>query len=242
MGRRRHKRKNSHVVIVTSDAADSRTKQYRVRPWIVQTFVLLFSVAIGLAIGYFYFVYEKDALVPNQDEGTTIVQDEAAIARLEEENASLQSQIEELNSTIQILSETVTQKTESERKLAEQIEQQFLPTVYPLTGAAREETPPEGDPICVYTASSGSMVVATGSGTVYAVVDDSEYGHNVWIDHGNGYMTIYRNKGEVKVRQGETVTQRSTIYLIGDDNNVLGYQMMKDGEYIDPMVMLDIPG
>ena len=240
MGRRRHKRKISHVVIVTSDAADSKMKQFRVRPWIVQTFVLLFSVAAGLAIGY--FVYEKDALVPEPEDGVTSEQYEAAIAGLEEENASLQSQIEELNSTIQILSETVTQKTESERKLAEQIEQQFLPTVYPLTGAATEEIPPEGDPICVYTAKSGSMVVAAGSGTVYAVVDDSEYGHNVWIDHGNGYMTIYRNKGEVKVRQGETVTQRSTIYLIGDGNNVLGYQMLKDGEYIDPMEMLDIPG
>ena len=238
MGRRRHKRKNSHVVIVTSDAADSKMKQFRVRPWVVQTFVLIISVAVGLAIGY--FVYEKDALEP--DDSVNIVQDEAAIARLEEENASLQNQIEDLNSTIQILSETVTQKTESERKLAEQIEQQFLPTVYPLTGAATEETPPDGDPICVYTAKPGSMVVAAGSGTVYAVVDDGEFGHIVWIDHGNGYMTIYRNKGEVKVRQGETVIQRSTIYLIEEDNNVFGYQMMKDGEYIDPMVMLDIPG
>ena len=240
MGRRRHKRKNSHVVIVTSDAADFKMRQFRVSPWIVQTFVLLFSVAAGLVVGF--FVYEKEALVPGPDYDVIAAQDEAVIARLEEEKASLQNQIEELNSSIQILSETVNQKTESERILTEQIEQQFLPTVYPLTGAATEETPPEGDPICVYTAKSGSMVVAAGSGTVYAVVDDGEYGHNVWIDHGNGYMTIYRNKGEVKVRQGETVTQRSTIYLIGDDNNVLGYQMMKDGEYIDPMEMLDIPG
>lgn len=240
MGRQRHKRKNSHVVIVTSDAADSKIRQFRVRPWIVQTFVLLFSVAAGLAIGFFF--YEKEILMPDPEEGETVVQDEAAIARLEEENASLQEQIEELNSTIQILSETVNQKTESERMLTEQIEQQFLPTVYPLTGAATEEAPEEGDPICVYKAKPGSMVVAAGSGTVYAVVDDSEYGHKVWIDHGNGYMTIYGNKGEVKVRQGETVTQRSTIYVIEEDNNVLGYQMMKDDEYIDPMEMLDIPG
>lgn len=240
MGRRRHKRKNSHVVIVTSDAADSKMKQFRVRPWVVQTLVLLLSVAAGLAIGY--FVYEKDILDSEPGEIVNVVQDEAAIARLEEEKASLESQIDDLNSTIQILSETVTQKTESERVLAEQIEQQFLPTVFPLTGSATEEPPPEGDPICVYTAKAGAMVVTTGSGTVYAVVDDSEYGHSVWIDHGNGYMTIYRNKGEVKVRQGDTVTQGSTIYLIGEDNNVLGYQMMKDEVYIDPMDMLDIHG
>ena len=241
MGRRGHKRKNSHVVIVTSDAVDIKTKHFRIRPWVVQFFVLLFSVALGLGIGF--LIYEKDALdaVASED-GAVIVQNEEEIARLEAENASLQSQIEDLNSTIQILSETVTQKTESERILSDQITQQFLPTVFPLTGSASEETPPEGEPICVYTAKAGSMVVATGNGTVYAVVDDSEYGHNVWIDHGNGYMTIYRNKGEVKVRQGDNVTQGSTIYLIGEDNNVLGYQMMKEGEYIDPMDMLDIHG
>ena len=241
MGRRGHKRKNSHVVIVTSDAVDIKTKQFRVRPWIVQFFVLLLSVALGLGIGF--LIYEKDVLdAVASGDGVVVVQDEEEIARLEAENASLQSQIEELNSTIQILSETVNQKTESERILTEQIEQQFLPTVYPLTGAATEEAHEEGDPICVYKAKPGSMVVAAGSGTVYAVVDDGEYGHNVWIDHGNGYMTIYRNKGDVKVRQGEAVTQRSTIYLIEEDNTVFGYQMMKDGEYIDPMEMLDIPG
>ena len=241
MRRRGHKRKNSHVVIVTSDAVDIKTKHFRIRPWVVQFLVLLFSVALGLGIGF--LIYEKDVLdAIALEDNVVVVQDEEAILRLEAENVSLQSQIEDLNSTIQILSETVTQKTESERMLSEQLAQQFLPTVFPLTGSASEETPPEGDPICVYTAKSGSMVVATGNGTVYAVVDDSEYGHNVWIDHGNGYMTIYRNKGDVKVRQGETVTQRSTNYLIEEENNVLGYQMMKDGEYIDPLEMLDIHG
>lgn len=82
------------------------------------------------------------------------------------------------------------------------------------------------------------MVVATAGGTVIAVNDEGEYGHNIWIDHGNGYITIYRNQGDVKVKQGETVTQRTTLFLIGADNTKLGYQMMKDGAYINPMVCL----
>ena len=58
MGRNRHKRKNSHVVIVTSDAADSGMKQFRIRPWILKAIIAVLCVVIGALIGY--LVYEKD--------------------------------------------------------------------------------------------------------------------------------------------------------------------------------------
>lgn len=44
------------------------------------------------------------------------------------------------------------------------------------------------------------------------------------------------------VKQGETVKQGATLFLIGEENNKLGYQMMRDNEYIDPMEMLTISG
>ncbi|MCH5341962.1 MAG: M23 family metallopeptidase [Acetatifactor sp.] len=240
MGRRRHKRKNSHVVIVTSDAVDATTRHFRIRSWIVETFVILLCIVVGAAIGYILFLQDLRVGEAGQ---VQIVQQQEIIEGLEEENAALQSQIAELNSTVQILSNTVTQKTESEGLLAQQLEQQSIPTELPLKGKATfEETPEEGDPMCIITVSSGGMVVAAASGTVSAVNDDGEYGHNVWVDHGNGYVTIYRNQGEIKVKQGETVRQGSTLILINEENNRLVYQMMKDGAYIDPMDVLAING
>lgn len=240
MGRRRHKRKNSHVVIVTSDAVDAgaNLRQFRIRPWIVQAFVLIFSVFIGAVIGF--FIYQRDNLVI--DDGPAEQHDEEIIAKLQEENMALQIQVTDLSATIQILSETVNQKTMSESMLAEQLAQQSIPSEFPLTGSATSEEVTEGDPICIFTATSGAMVVATASGTVTAVNDDAEYGHNVWVDHGNGYVTIYKNQGEVKVKQGETVKQGSTLFLINEENNRLGYQMMRDGSYINPMDMIEISG
>lgn len=237
MGRRRHKRKNSHVVIVTSDAVDARVRQFRVRPWIVETLVILVCIVIGAAIGLIVSGQSEFVVEEVQNE-----QQQAIIIALEEENAELQAQVTELSSKVQVLSDTVTQKTESEGFLAQQLEQQSTPTEFPLTGSATFEEVPEGDPMCVFTATAGAMVVATASGTVSAVNDDGEYGHNVWVDHGNGYVTIYRNQGEVKVKQGETVRQGSTLFLINEENSRLGYQMMKDGAYIDPMDMLAISG
>lgn len=239
MRRRRHKRKNCHVVIVTSDAVDASTKQFRVRPWVVEVLVLLISVAAGAAIGYFLF--EQD--IPREEVIQNSQQQEELIAELEEENAALQTQIAELTNTVQILSDTVIQKAESENSLTEQLEQQYIPTEFPLTSRATYEEITEGDPMCVWTATEGAtMVVATANGTVSAVNDDGEYGHNVWIDHGNGYVTIYRNQGEVMVKQGETVRQGSTLFIINDESNKLGYQVMKNGEYINPMDVLAING
>lgn len=251
MGRIRHKRKNSHVVIVTSDAVDAGVRQYRIRPWILQAAILALCVVIGAMAGY--LIYEKD-IWANELQQTAIQQD--TIGMLEQEKAALEGEIANLNDQISglneeitklqeqilILSMTVTQKTQNEEALAKELEKQSLPTEFPLTGAATMTENTEGDPMCIFTAAAGSMVVATAKGTVIVVNDDPEYGHNVWVDHGNGYVTIYRNKGEVRVKQGETVMQGTTLFLVEQDNNKLGYQMMKDGAYIDPMDMLAISG
>ena len=237
MRRRRHKRKNSHVVIVTSDAADAVTKQFRIRTSIAQTLTLLLCAVIGAFIGL--IIVAGDI---HREGGYQTDQQRESIAELEAENLSLQRQVDELNATIQILSDTVATKTESENQLSEQIALQHTPTEFPLTGSATWEEVTEGDPMCIFTSSAGAMVVATAEGTVTAVNDDPEYGHNVWIDHGNGYVTIYRNSGEVKVRQGENVKQGTTLFLISEENSKLGYQMMKDGAYVAPMDVLVISG
>ncbi|MCH5343000.1 MAG: peptidoglycan DD-metalloendopeptidase family protein [Acetatifactor sp.] len=237
MHRRKHKRKKNHVVIVTSDAVDVGMKQYRIRSWVSRTITFVLCVLIGMVIGY--FVYEERiwgaALSQNSEQS-------AALQALEEEKAALQGEVEALNEQIRILSATVNEKVQSESELTAQLEQQSTPSKLPLTGAASVEEVSEGDPMCIFTASVGSMVVATASGTVMSVNDDVDYGHNVWIDHGNGYITIYRNKGEATVKQGDSVVQGTTLFVIGKDNNKLGYQMMKDNSYIDPMELLSISG
>ena len=51
MGRQRHKRKKHQMVILASDAVDAGIQQFRYRPWILRTVVLILSALIGVAIG-----------------------------------------------------------------------------------------------------------------------------------------------------------------------------------------------
>ena len=250
MGRNRHKRKNNHVVIVTSETTDSRMKQFRIRPWFLQTVIVVLCIIIGTLIGY--FIYEKDIWAAELEKNTVrnetmdILEQEKAhlegqVAELNGEIAGLNEEISGLNEQVRILSETVSQQVETEEELSGQLEKRCIPTRLPLSERATMENVTE-DLTCVFTAAKGSLVVATADGTVTIITDDPEYGHNVWVDHGNGYTTIYRNQGEVKVKQGETVTQGTTLYVISDESSKLGYQMMQDGGYVNPMDLLEISG
>ena len=131
---------------------------------------------------------------------------------------------------------------QSENELSATLEKQSLPTEFPLTGSASMEEVTDCEPMFIILASVGTTVVAVASGTVMAVNDDETYGHSVWVDHGNGYITIYRNKGDATVAVGDSVVQGTTLFVIGEDNADLGYQMQKDGSYINPMDMLAISG
>lgn len=238
---RKHKRRLNHVLILTSDAADANVKQFRVRAWVVEVAVLVLAVLVGGLIGYFFYegrLWEsasrrsKEQVVALQEENKTLA----------EQNSQLESQVTEQAEEIQILSDTVNQKVQSENELTATLEKQSLPTEFPLTGSASMEEVTEGDPMCIFHASVGTTVVAAASGSVIAVNDDETYGHSVWVDHGNGYITIYRNKGDVMVSVGDSVVRGTTLYVIGEDNADLGYQMQLDGEYINPMDMLAISG
>ncbi len=237
MQRKDHKRKTNHVVIVTSDAVNANVKQFRIKPWIMQAIIIVLCVIIGVMIAY--FSHEEKIW---QAVSTRNTQQQETIEVLEEEKMQLQYEIDELNATIQILSDTVNQKVQSESELKAVLEKQSMPTEFPLTGSASMEEAAEGDPLCIFIASVGTTVVATANGTVQAINEEETYGHNVWIDHGNGYVTVYRNKGDVTVKIGDEVVQGTTLFLIGEDNTTLGYQMMKDGTYISPMEMLEING
>lgn len=241
----RNKHKKSHVVIVTGDAEDAHVKQYRFSPLLVQVLLISACVIIGAVIGYFINEdkIRKIADGKVEEQKQIVVQKEEQIASLEGEIQNLEAEINNLNHKIEILSQTVQEKVEIEQELTATIEAQALPTEYPLTGFANiMETQAQEDPISVFDVSEGVTIVATASGTVIAINEDVEYGKNIWIDHDNGYVTIYRNNGDNLVKIGDTVARKTALFVVGEDNQKFGYQIMKDDVYIDPMEMLNVSG
>ena len=174
------------------------------------------------------------------------------IKELMEEKENLEAENRELTEKVAVLSETINQKVKLEEEQEAESAKLSTPDGFPLTGAAvvQEQTQnaKEGEdaekeePIMVFKGSEGNMVVASGSGVVTAVETDAEYGNKVVIDHGNGYQSIYKNLGEVRVKVGDEVVRGATLFVIGTENTELGYQIIKDENYINPEELVEING
>lgn len=248
MRTRKHKRKTNHVVIVASDAVDTGVRQIRLNQKVIWVLVIVLCVGIGWVLGFILYGEQYKALIW-ESANKKIMEAQETNRQLQEEleaaetrRLELEGEIIALNGKIDILSDTVNQKTEAENSLKEQMVQQSTPSLYPMTGSASIEQITEGEPACILNGTEGTTVVAAANGVVAAVEEDPDYGSRVTVDHGNGYVTIYRNKGECLVKAGDTVVQRTTLFVIGNGNTKLSYQIQKDGEFINPMQMIELSG
>lgn len=237
MSKNRHKRKVSHILIYTTDAVDADTKQVRIHPWVLAGVTLIVCCVLGAVIGYAVYEGELWGRIREHDASQN-----AALIAAQDEKDALQEKIDEQDAKIEMLSITIQDQTQQIADLQAQIAEQSVPTDYPLTGSASMTVITDGDPMVEFTATEGSTVVAAGKGVVTAVEEDEVYGNRVVIDHGNGYVSIYRNKGESQVKAGDEVASGTTLFMVTEDNRQLGYQIKENDVYIDPTTIIAIKG
>lgn len=88
-------------------------------------------------------------------------------------------------------------------------------------------------------AEQGCSVSAAASGTVTDVGKKS-YGNTVTIDHGNGFVSVYAQLGDVNVKEGDEIEQGAVIGIVGESTgeNVtkphLHYELIKDSKPVNP--------
>ena len=244
---KKKKRKASYyyeLVISNDPKANVRSRRYtKVLKHLYQIVITVLIIAIIGFVAYMNY----DAAVTRERESAL----RESIAKLQEDNEELVLANEQMSEKITILSETVNQKTE----VVAQIEEKSLPTGFPLSGTAELEEKDEqlrldGEtvkrPMIEFSASDGTYVIASGDGMVVMVAEESTYGWEVRLDHGNGYVTIYRTSTEPKVKQGDEVPRGGLLYELepanGENTAKMAYQITKDGEYIKPTEMLKIEG
>lgn len=233
----------------------------------MQMFFLLgsFLCMIGLLCGILVFKeYRRSNQLENAQELITVLQGQLATEIRHSDELELQ--ISELNGKVDILSSTLTAKTDALAVYEEEERAQHMPTAYPLRGNAVYYVPKEGgeedgteadgteadggaeaegeqeDLQVQFMTGMGSSMVATADGEVSEVSPLDGGGYKIAIDHGNGFVTIYSGVGTIMVKEGDAVTTGSILLGITVDDTVLSYQIMRNGEYIDPWECMEIHG
>ncbi|MCR5657190.1 MAG: M23 family metallopeptidase [Butyrivibrio sp.] len=261
---KKHRHKRHYTVMIISGDSDGGSGSFHLGH--VATQVLAFSLFAVLVAVICFIVHS--AITVSSVKNNNAIQ-AAKIQELETANASLEASNSELQSEVSQLSQALNQKVEVEAKTEAEAAEQSLPTLLPLSGTASMENTYDDpnsterelpelekdedgneierdttglDPILVFKAEEGSTIISAGSGTVTSVTGDIKYGTCVTIDHGNGYISIYRNEGDSLVHEGDEVVRGATLFVVGSKNTTLGFQIKKDDSFVDAEGVIEING
>lgn len=88
----------------------------------------------------------------------------------------------------------------------------------------------------------GTMVRASGGGTVNQIGDDPEYGFYVLLDHPEEYQTMYGHLSRIIVTDGQTLEAGQVIGLSGNSGRStaphLHFEIRQRGTSLDPRTMV----
>ena len=200
---------------------------------------MLFRSFLAVVAAVCKFVYDGIVI---KDARKEIVTQIVMINNLTDENEALSVENSTLSNKVAVLSETVSKKAATEDAISQETAENALPKGFPLSGSAAMEEAGGEELMLIFSASPGVNVITSGTGTVVSVDADEEYGTKVIIDHGNGYQSVYRNNGTALVKNGEELGKGYILFSIEEENQKLGYQVLKDDVLIDPMQVIEING
>lgn len=91
-------------------------------------------------------------------------------------------------------------------------------------------------------ADEGTPIKATANGTVIDAGDFFFSGNMIYLDHGQGIVSLYAHLSEISVKPGEVVKQGDIIGKVGQTGRVTGphlhFAIIANQTLIDPVLML----
>lgn len=265
--KQRQKKKRRYTLMVISDSAEGGIRQLMLGQRVLTAAAVV--VLVLLLGGAGYLVYTGTALERALEVNQTL---NTEVNDLTAQKEELTVRNTELTENVTLLSNTINEKVQKEEADAQksipsgfplagaatiqessEIEAQESVQVQADQAEAQQEGAEEEvlqedkseeakTPIVVFSASTGTSVIVTGNGVVEKIEADAEYGNVIRVNHGNGYVSIYRNPSPAKVKEGDEITKGTMLIEMTTENETLGYQIMKDGEYIDPLELMEIYG
>lgn len=93
----------------------------------------------------------------------------------------------------------------------------------------------------------GSPIFASAAGTVTkATYSGLGYGNQIWLDHGNGYVTMYAHCNELYVSAGDSVGREQIIGTVGNTGNSTGphlhFEVRFKGQVLNPVNFVGTSG
>lgn len=174
--------------------------------------------------------------------------DKKKIEELNDQIEKLNEEKKEMYDQIVNLTELVAEKQENENMLSAELAAQSLPVGDPIEGFAlmldgtSDENLPSKEGRVLFNTIIGTAIVSCADGVISDISEDPDFGNVVTIDHGNGYQSIYRCKGSLKVSVGSEVAKHEVIYVITEEDSLFAYEILKNGANVEPLDIMESKG
>lgn len=244
MKRKGHKHKESYSVLLISNTGRCNRQFYISRKalWSIIVLLIFICAAIGGTGWLFYYFAPNNGgqgkLQTQLDEQMQLVEQlEAEKQVLSEANLALEKENETLRQSAEAEEQVSVEETKDEEDLA-------IPRRYPSASSAVLSFYTEEQPYLSINTHKEGNIIATGNGTVVEVTSDDTYSVIVEIEHKKGYKTRYMCRQEVELTAsiGAQVEAGDTLFMIIEDDTQLDYQIIFEGEPIDPLTVIEAKG
>jgi murein DD-endopeptidase MepM/ murein hydrolase activator NlpD len=94
-------------------------------------------------------------------------------------------------------------------------------------------------------APAGTLVRTAGAGQVLFAGEQPGYGLLVIVEHAPGWVTLYAHNRELRVHEGERVSEGQVVATVGESGHTTGphlhFELRHNGLPIDPLLYLGQP-
>lgn len=248
MKRKGHNHKESFSILLISNTGQ-QSRQFHISRFATRLLIallVLICAAIGGAVWIFCqnpfegIVQNNNLRAQMDSQAQTIQQLEAEKETLAQELAALQQENENLLQAM----DTPNEEAEADADVPADPDA-GIPRRYPTSGTSgRLSSFSEEEPYLAISTHTEGNIVATGNGTVTAVSSDDTYPVIVEVEHDKGYRTRYmcRQAADVQATKGAQVEAGDTLFTITVDDSQLDYQILFEGEPIDPLTVIEAQG
>lgn len=247
MKEQRHKRKESFSILLVSHISGSNRQLHFSQS--VLRLLLALALLFLAALVWLIWQLSSDKKI-QRDLQSRLTAQEEIVELLELEKATLtheKNMLEKENMDLLMAAGdtgTDTDSADTEPEAEPETSSSF-PGLYPSSETGMLiDTYSEERPYLSINTHVDDHIIAAGDGTVVAVSSDDAYPLILEIEHESGHRTRYmcRQNADKNTEIGAQVSAGDTIITITADNTQLDYQVIFEGEAIDPFNVIDAKG
>ncbi len=249
MKKQRHKRKESYSILIISNIDRESRQLHIARPVLHFLFVLMLIIFAAAGGAIYQSVNSGRQLISLREQLRTQEQvTEQYVTdknKVDIENQELETEVAKLREELALEQQKQAEAAAEEAAETEPEPDPTFPKLYPCSEAGMMTASfSDEHPYISISTERNSNIIATADGTITSIGSDETYSYIIEIEYESGYISryLYQQEAQLKVMEGMEVQGGDTLLTVVEEDTVLDYQILHEGEPVNPILIIEAKG